>query len=171
MIDGAMFANNPTIAAIVEAYHLYYSTDLTDLDFLIVSLGTGSVALKIDARGAASWGDVFWASPIISILMDGSSQTVEIEVQELFGGDRYTRLDISLATVTPQNEIVDPAMDNASPGNIKALQAKAQQLIDTHKKQIQSLAVELAKPKDALRPQPKPPAKSFMDELRRREGS
>ena len=34
MIDGGVFANNPTISAMVEAYHLYHSTD-----FLIVSLG------------------------------------------------------------------------------------------------------------------------------------
>ena len=45
MIDGGVFANNPTICAIVEAYHLYHSTD-----FLIVSLGTGSVPVQIDTN-------------------------------------------------------------------------------------------------------------------------
>src|SRR5271170_7199575 len=72
MIDGGVFANNPTICAIVEAYHLYHSTD-----FLIVSLGTGSMPAQIDANAAASWGDVAWVGPIISILMDGNAQTVD----------------------------------------------------------------------------------------------
>jgi uncharacterized protein len=166
IIDGGVFANNPTICAIVEAYHLYHSTD-----FLIVSLGTGSVPVQIDANAAASWGDIAWATPIISIFMDGNSQTVAFEVQELFGDDQYTRLDISLAIATPQGEIVDPAMDNALQGNLKALQDKAKQLIDTQNKQIQSLAAELAKPKAAIQPKATSPAKSLMYQLRARIGS
>jgi predicted acylesterase/phospholipase RssA len=161
MIDGGVSANNPTICAIVEAYRLYHSTD-----FLVVSLGTGSVPVQIDANAAASWGDIQWASPIISILMDGNSQTVAFEVQELLGDEHYTRLDISLATATPQGEIVDPALDNALQGNLNALQDKAKQLIDTQKKQIQYLAAELAKPKAAIRPKARPPARSLMDQLR-----
>jgi hypothetical protein len=98
--------------------------------------------------------------------MDGNSQTVAFEVQELLGDEHYTRLDISLATATPQGEIVDPALDNALQGNLNALQDKAKQLIDTQKKQIQYLAAELAKPKAAIRPKARPPARSLMDQLR-----
>jgi uncharacterized protein len=112
-----------------------------------VSLGTGSVPVQIDANAAAGWGDIAWASPTISILMDGNAQTVGFEVSELLGDDQYTRLDISLATATPQGEVVDPAMDDALQGNLKALQDKADQLIENRKAQIQSLATELAKPK------------------------
>ena len=165
MIDGGVFANNPTICAMVEAYHLYHSTD-----FLIVSLGTGSVPAQIDAS-AANWGDIAWASPIISIFMDGNSQTVAFEVHELLGDDQYTRLDISLAIATPQGEIVDPAMDNALQGNLNALQDKAKQLIDTQNKQIQSLAAALAKPKAAIELKASSPAKSLMSQLRAAAGS
>ena len=150
----------------VEAYHLYHSTE-----FLIVSLGTGSVPVRIDASAAAGWGDIAWASPIISILMDGSSQTVGFEVNELFGNDQYTRLDISLATVTPQGELVDPAMDDALQGNLKALQDKANQLIDNQKTQIQSLATELATPKVPIQPKTSLPDKSLISQLRAATGS
>ena len=166
MIDGGVFANNPTICAMVEAYHLYHSTE-----FLIVSLGTGSVPVQIDANAAAGWGDIAWASPIISILMDGSSQTVGFEVGELLGNDQYTRLDISLATATPQGEIVDPAMDDALQGNLKALQDKANQLIENQKTQIQSLAAELAKPRAVIQPKTSFPAKSLISQLREATGS
>jgi uncharacterized protein len=166
MIDGGVFANNPTICAMVEAYHLYHSTE-----FLIVSLGTGSVPVQIDANAAASWGDIAWASPIISILMDANSQTVGFEVDELLGDDQYTRLDTSLATATPQGEIVDPAMDDALQGNLKALQDKANQLIDSQKAKIQSLAAELAKPKAAIQPQTTFPDKSLISQLRAATGS
>ena len=69
MIDGGMFANNPTICAIVEAYRLYGSTD-----FLVVSISTGSEPLRIDASGAMHWGDMQWALPAISIFGDASSR-------------------------------------------------------------------------------------------------
>jgi uncharacterized protein len=161
MIDGGVFANNPTACAIVEAYHLYHSTD-----FLIVSLGTGSVPIQIDANAAAGWGDLEWASPIISVLMDGNAQTVAFEVQELFGDDQYTRLDISLAAPTPQGEIVDPAMDDALDGNLTALQDKAKQLIDSQKQKIDSLATVLATPKAAITPKATLPTQSLMYQLR-----
>lgn len=166
MIDGGVFANNPTISALVEAYHLYHSTE-----FLIVSLGTGSVPVQIDANAAAGWGDIAWASPIITILMDGNAQTVAFEVHEIFGAQQYTRLDISLATPTPQGEIVDPSMDNASQGNVKALQDKANQLIANQKAQIQALAAELSKPKAALQPKTDLPARSLISQTRASIGS
>ena len=166
MIDGGVFANNPTISALVEAYHLYHSTE-----FLIVSLGTGIVPVQIDANAAAGWGDIAWASPIITILMDGNAQTVAFEVHEIFGAQQYTRLDISLATPTPQGEIVDPSMDNASQGNVKALQDKANQLIANQKAQIQALAAELSKPKAALQPKTDLPARSLVSQTRASIGS
>jgi hypothetical protein len=151
----------------VEAYRLYQSPD-----FLIVSLGTGSAPAQIDANAASGWGDIAWALPSISIFQDGNSQTVAFEVQQLFAGDlSYTRLDISLAIATPQGEIVDPAMDNASQGNLRALQDKANQLIAIQNKQIQSLATELAKPKAAIQPKASSPAKSLMYQLRAAIGS
>ena len=161
MIDGGVFANNPTISAMVEAYHLYHSTD-----FLIVSLGTGSTPIQIDANAAASWGDVAWAGPIISILMDGNAQTVAFEVDELLGDDQYTRLDVSLASPTPQGETVDSAMDDAIQGNLQALQDKANQLIASQKTEIQSLTAELAKPKAKVQPQTSLPTTSLLSKLR-----
>jgi len=166
MIDGGVFANNPTICAMVEAYHLYHSTD-----FLIVSLGTGIVPAQIDANAAASWGDLAWASPIITILMDGNAQTVAFEVHELLGEDQYTRLDISLGNATAQGEIVDPAMDDALQGNLKALQDKANQLIDIQKRKIQSLATELAKPKAVIQPKATLPPKGLINQLRATTGT
>jgi predicted acylesterase/phospholipase RssA len=161
MIDGGVFANNPTICAMIEAYHLYHSTD-----FLIVSLGTGMMPAQIDANAAASWGDIAWAGPIISILMDGNAQTVAFEVAEFLGEDQYTRLDISLASPTPEGEAVDSAMDDAIQGNLKALQDKANQLIASQDAKIQSLKAELARPKASVQPIGVLPATSFISKLR-----
>jgi predicted acylesterase/phospholipase RssA len=155
MIDGGVFANNPTMCAIVEAYRLYGSTD-----FLVVSIGTGSEPLRIDASGAVHWGDLQWAAPIISIFEAGNSQTVSVETDE-FLRDTHWRLDVSLATPTPQKEIVNPDMDDASLGNITALVHKADELIQAKHAIIQALKTELAKPKATVQPMEQRPQKGM----------
>lgn len=157
MIDGGVFANNPTLCAIVEAIHLYHSRKL-----LVVSLGTGSEPVRLDAAAAAHWGDLGWAVPIMSVFMAGSAQTVAFETDEFLGPRDHWRLDISLATKTPEGEVVDGAMDDASPQNIKALVDKAKQLIDTEHRRIEELAKILAEPKTVVQPKDRPPPKGFL---------
>jgi uncharacterized protein len=80
MIDGGVFANNPTMCAIVETRHLYGALNQT-VDVMVVSLGTGSYPIRIDAAAAMHWGDLSWAVPIISIFQDGNAQTVAFETE------------------------------------------------------------------------------------------
>ncbi|MGB8279157.1 MAG: patatin-like phospholipase family protein [Methylovirgula sp.] len=146
MIDGGVFANNPTISAMVEAYHLYHATD-----FIVVSLGTGYLQAPIDPRAAEKWGELKWMLPILSVLMDGNSDTVCFETSELLG-DAFYRLDIALGAKTLEGESVDENFDDATPENIKALQDKARQLIDSEKDKIQSLKELLRDDKTAVQP-------------------
>jgi len=164
MIDGGVFANNPTICAMVEAYRLYHSTN-----FMLVSIGTGSEPIRITSSGAAHWGDVFWALPMMSIFMAGSSQTVSVETDELLGNSHW-RLDVALTTPTAQGKIVNPDMDDASPENITALVEKANQLIDAERDRINDLAKELALPKDYVQPKGTRPEKGILLKLRTEAG-
>jgi hypothetical protein len=159
MIDGGVFANNPTICAMVEAYHLYHSTN-----FMVVSIGTGSEPTRIDASAALNWGDLSWAMPMMSIFQDGSAQTVSVETDELLG-DSHWRFNISLTTQTPQGETVNPDMDDASPANVQALVDKADQLIHAQRDRIESLAKELAKPKAVVQPKGGLPEKGILRKL------
>jgi uncharacterized protein len=146
MIDGGVFANNPIVAAMVEAYRLYHAKK-----FEVVSIRTGSTPMKVDTLAAARWGDVSWAAPMISIFMAASAQTVAVETAELLGNFHW-RFDASLTTTTPQGETVNAAMDDASPANIKALVDKAKQIIDAEHKRIEEVATMLAQPKADLQP-------------------
>ncbi len=159
MIDGGMFANNPTICAMVEAYRLYGSTNFT-----IVSIGTGIEPVKADFSGAGHWGDIQWLAPVISILTTGNSQTVCVQTNEILG-DPHWRLDISLTTPTPQGDTVNPEMDDATPGNIRALANKAKQLIHEQRDNIKALADELARPKATVQPNQQRPEKSMFSAL------
>jgi uncharacterized protein len=155
MIDGGVFANNPTLSAIVEAYHLYHSRNI-----MVVSIGTGIEPLRINASKASNWGDIFWAQPMMSIFMAGSSQTVSVEVSEFLGNDHW-RFDVPLITNTTQGETVNTAMDEASPANIQALVDKARDLVDSERENIERLAEVLAAPKAAVEPKDRLPPKGI----------
>jgi hypothetical protein len=62
-------------------------------NFMLVSIGTGSEPIRINSTGAARWGDVFWALPMMSIFIAGNS-TVSVETDELLGNSHW-RLDVS----------------------------------------------------------------------------
>jgi len=106
---------------------------------------------RIDAVAAAKWGKVQWVLPLITILMDGASQSTCAEVSELLA-DNHWRCDTSLASPTPQGEHVDPALDNASATKLKALQHKANQLINSNSARLETLAELLAQPKANIPP-------------------
>jgi hypothetical protein len=141
---------------LVEAYHLYHSRN-----FIVVSLGTGYLQSRIDVHAANSWGKIGWLQPILSILMDGNADTICFETTELFGSSHY-RFDVALGSALPHGEIVDEDFDDASPENIRALQDKAQHLIDLSAQQIRHLAERLNKPKTPLQPKDTLPPKGFL---------
>jgi hypothetical protein len=131
---------------------------------MIVSIGTGTEPTRLNASAAAKWGDVFWAMPMMSIFMAGSSQTVSVETDELLG-DSHWRLDISLTTKTTEGKAVNADMDDASPANVQTLVDKADQLIHAERDRIESLAKELAKPKADIQPKGRLPAKGILRKL------
>ena len=128
---------------------------------MVVSLGTGSNPIRIDAAAAMHWGDLSWAVPIISIFQDGNAQTVAFETEELID-DFHWRFDVPLTTKTPQGEVVNSAIDDASPENIKALVNKAKQLIADQHDRIEEVAKVLAQPKAKVQPQDRMPPKGMM---------
>ena len=71
VVDGGVFANNPSLCALASAYKLYPGAKFT-----LVSLGTGSLERDITYGAAKHWGDLHWLHPILSILMDGNADSI-----------------------------------------------------------------------------------------------
>ncbi|HEV2178140.1 MAG TPA: CBASS cGAMP-activated phospholipase [Terriglobia bacterium] len=118
LIDGGVFANNPTLCAYAEARILHREAN----DFLVVSLGTGQHTRSIPYDEAQNWGLVEWAQPLLSVVFDGVSSTVEYQINELVGASRYFRFQADL-------KMGSDDMDNATQSNIHALKVLAQQEI------------------------------------------
>jgi uncharacterized protein len=83
-VDGGMFANNPALCGLTEAVSNYREQhDGESPDVLLVSLGTGELTRSIPYDKAKHWGLLGWAHPLLSVIFDGVSKTVDFQAAEL----------------------------------------------------------------------------------------
>ena len=136
LIDGGVFANNPTLCAYAEARVLHPGTDR----FLVVSLGTGQHTRSISYDEAKNWGLAEWAQPLLSVVFDGVSSAVEYQINELVGSQNYFRFQADLTMGSDD-------MDNATPSNIHALKVTAQEeIIEKSDDILKTLCAQLVAP-------------------------
>jgi patatin-like phospholipase/acyl hydrolase len=139
LIDGGMFANNPAACALVEARTTHAAAN----DFLVVSLGTGELNLRLPYQQAKDWGVVRWAMPVLEVVFDGVSRTVDYQLRQLMpDGEERTKRYYRFQTTLDGH---DHRMDNTSPANITALKALAGGLIERESANLEKLCEELTK--------------------------
>ncbi|WP_422355397.1 patatin-like phospholipase family protein [Roseivirga pacifica] len=126
LVDGGVFANNPTLCAYAEARTLDFGKQDTpgDIafpsaeDMFVLSLGTGTEQDPYYYDKAKNWGMVSWIQPIIDIMMSGNSETVDYQLKQMFKAVKkqgsYHRIQPSLHNAKSQ-------MDDVSPQNLNAL--------------------------------------------------
>jgi patatin-like phospholipase/acyl hydrolase len=121
LVDGGVFANNPAMCAVAEGFDAYDAEEV-----VVLSLGTGAQTRRIPYDEAKDWGLVGWARPILNVVFDGVSDTVDHQVRQICrtteGIETYLRLD-------PRLDIGNDDLDDASQTNIHALKLQAEQLI------------------------------------------
>ncbi len=139
LIDGGVFANNPAACALVEARATHPEAN----DFLVVSLGTGELNRPLPYERTKDWGVVHWAMPVLDVVFDGVSRTVDYQLRQLLPDTaedrkRYYRFQTTLGS---QNY----RLDNTSPENIRALTVAAEKLVERESPNIENLCEELTK--------------------------
>ena len=138
LVDGGVFANNPAMCGVAEAMGGYGREDL-----LVVSLGTGQLTRRIAYDEARGWGLLGWARPILDVVFDGVSDTVDYQVKQLCeskeGVRRYHRFQAAL-------EIGKDDLDDASATNIHALKLVGESLVDERGSDLDELCETLAQP-------------------------
>ncbi|MEM7657104.1 MAG: patatin-like phospholipase family protein [Bacteroidota bacterium] len=99
-----------------------------ELPFLMLSIGTGNTGTPYPYQDVAKWGMVDWVLPLIDILMQGVSETVDYQMQHLLppyqdGTKRYLRFNIK---VEPEHS----EMDDPRPQTTEQLEAYGQAIVD-----------------------------------------
>ncbi len=117
LIDGGVFATNPSMCAFAEVARLTGAPPR-----FVLSLGTGKLTRSISQAQAASWGLVQWVRPVIDVVFDGVSDTVEYQLHQLMPDDGVVRLQTTL-------DRASDALDDASARNLGLLEEQARELI------------------------------------------
>ena len=155
-VDGGVYANNPALIAYAEAKRMLRGevkrTISKDKDiamdeivpveddnrnYVMVSLGTGSMTTPVLYDKAKDWGAIGWLRPLIDILMQGNSSNVDYILSQLLppttdGVKRYYRINTD-------KPAYNEAMDDVSPQNIEALFDLGKNAIDSNKSDIEQL--------------------------------
>lgn len=138
LVDGGIFANNPSLCAYAELRNKFSTKDnmVTASDILLLSIGTGHAMASYSYDEAKDWGLAKWTKPALDMMMTGVSDTVDYQLKQIFesvgAGKQYLRINGEI----PFN--VDPSMDCVEPSNLLGLKALGDSLFDSHKQQILS---------------------------------
>ena len=143
LVDGGVFANNPSVAAITEALKRTAASGRVETDdLLVVSIGTGVHEEGFDQRTVSRWGKVGWIlphggePPILGAVLDGASDGADHWAHMLLNhdpgapaparaeigrGPRYFRLQIRLDEAIPLDDAREHVLTDALPAAAAAL--------------------------------------------------
>jgi len=118
LVDGGVFAINPAMCAFAEVRRHH-----PDAEVVLLSLGTGQLTRPLPYDDVKDWGLVEWARPILDVVFDGVSDTVDYQLAHLLDEGRYWRLQVTL------DGGASDALDDASAKNLRQLRRKGDQLV------------------------------------------
>jgi len=103
-IDGGVFINNPSLAALTEvlsnsndSFYKKLNKAAIELNNIhVLSLGTGFSAKSISEKQGRKWGQIKWAKNLFDIMMQGNSQEVHNQIKAILKKENYLRLNILL---------------------------------------------------------------------------
>lgn len=92
LIDGGVFANNPSMIAIGQM--LSEDPGLSMRDISVISVGTGLAKYSSAFDGSSHWGSLMWGLSIIGLLIEATSSATERVCRKLTTGDAiYSRFN------------------------------------------------------------------------------
>ena len=158
LVDGGVFAANPSIAAIAEALKRRSDAPagLGLDDLFVVSLGTGYYPAKYAPRVLRGWGGLAWIQPrgsepaLMRAMLDGQTVSADhwahtllnaehrdpqLQRNELGRGPRYWRIESELGA--------DIELDDARTGTLDALANEANARIEERSDDLDRIAQAL----------------------------
>ena len=120
-----MFATNPAMCAFAEVRRHRPGDEV-----VMLSLGTGQLTRSLPYDEVKDWGLVEWARPILDVVFDGVSDTVDYQLDQLLGNGRYWRLQVALDGGASDD------LDDASPENLRLLKLKGEELVAASEREL-----------------------------------
>ncbi len=146
LVDGGIFANNPTLCAYAEVRKKFnhdlttqepYEKNPTAKDMVILSLGTGDVKKPYLYSQAKNWGKISWLVPLFDIIMTGVAETVDYQVQLIYDAVERPHQYLRINPVLPKKAV--PPIDDAREKNLKAIQKLGKEQTLKYQKELDNL--------------------------------
>lgn len=149
LIDGGVFANNPSMVTYIEVRkteHIKKLNEYKNIDpenIMFLSLGTGSATLTpYPYKKIKKWGMLRWFFPILNILLQGTNEVINYEMERLF--DSY-QVRNNFIRINPCIILGNSSGQDASSENMKHLHQDAMNYVSTNKEFLNKIAEDLIK--------------------------
>jgi len=145
LVDGGVFANNPSLVAYIEASKTLFGKDhpknLDPNKIMVISLGTGVGSPKqYPYAKSKKWGMANWVFPVIDVMLSGASAVVDYEMKRLFEAGRRPE---NYKRINPVLQYSTEPGTNASKENITNLLKDANAYIAENEEFLDTLAREI----------------------------
>ncbi len=143
LVDGAIFANNPTALAIVEAiiYSQNHGEELHLEDILVTSLGTGALTRRFPYEQAVNWGKLQWLQPLINLFLDGASEVANYQLKQLLPDAQ--NIDKQYYRFQKELTEANDDLDDTTEKNIELLEKAARSIIQEKDGELDKLCEQL----------------------------
>lgn len=124
LIDGGVFANNPTLCAYVEARTLFPDSNIT-----LISVGAEWPRDPYPYEKAKNWGILGFGGPLIDIFFDGQGDVTRYQLDNLFPVNSVTKNKYYCLSPKILIERGKAGLDDVSPENIQRIKTSSAQYI------------------------------------------
>lgn len=139
LLDGGMFATNPTLSAFVEVKR--DPDEVITNDVYILSLGTGSSKKSYDSDEIRQTKALFVVPALLDMMMSGASEISHFYMMQIF---KFLGISQQYVRLEPKNlQSIDEDLDAASPKNIKKLVSLGDRLISERNLVLDRIADKL----------------------------
>lgn len=151
LIDGGVYANNPTLCAYAEARKIAFSKVLKDElkpdyptvnDLVIVSIGTGTILKPYTHNDLKNAGKIKWIQPLVDILLSANAETVDYQIQQMYQ-TLGVRNQLNYHRINPSLRNASSDMDKATKKNIEALIQAGLAYIDDNREELNTIVKKL----------------------------
>ena len=147
IIDGGIYANNPSMCAYIEASKTLINGSREQLierdpnNTVMISIGTGSAKQKpYTYKKSRRWGKAQWLLPVIDVMLTSSSEVVNYQMHRLYKAydkeENYFRLN-------PELRVASTSFNDASDKNLSALLKDAKTWIDINKEELEKVVCKI----------------------------
>lgn len=143
LVDGGMFAHNPSLSALLEVIKGYNTYRINDI--WILSLGTGLSKTAYNYEDFKKKRAISIGPALVDIMSSSSAESTDYYLKQLF---RSVNKSSNYIRIEPRNlSSINPSMDSASPSNIQKLISLGDKLISEHEEVLNSIVAEIIQEK------------------------